>query len=218
MDLDFYHTVESDGMVDPNYIDMQTAGFSKEKHRVVIEWIIQICEEEKFRPETLHLSVSIFNRFMNKYLVNIKRVQLVAIGSIIIASKYEEINWISIHSFKDLYPTDMIFSMERHILFALNFELSKPTAYSFFANWCINSEPRLVKLCSHILQLSLLEYSMLKYKPSHIAAAAIYLTRKCAPKKPWTRNLERVTTYSEQDLIPIVDFLSNKIENLENKN
>lgn len=53
-----------------------------------------------------------------------------------------------------------------------------------------------------ILELSLLEYKMLKFKPSMLAAAAVY-TAQCALRglKYWTKSCEMHTKYSEYQLL-----------------
>ena len=52
-----------------------------------------------------------------------------------------------------------------------------------------------------MLEGSLVQYKMLKYKPSEIAASCLYLANKlCFNKEPWGVNMTHMTHIDEQTL------------------
>lgn len=54
-----------------------------------------------------------------------------------------------------------------------------------------------------MMELSLVEYRMIKYKPSEIAAAAIYLAHKVNGRKDaWPIKVEQYTNKKEKDVRP----------------
>ena len=73
-------------------------------------------------------------------------------------------------------------------------------------------------LSRYVLELSLLDYAMLAYRPSTIAAAALFLSRVLlakAHKRPaetrrhviWTRTMEHYTFHTAAELAPCVRHL-----------
>lgn len=86
----------------------------------------------KLLPETLFLTVSIIDRYLEKVSVNRKDLQLVGITAMLIASKYEEIYPPEVKDFifitDKAYTMSQVLRMEGDILVTLNFRLSVPTS------------------------------------------------------------------------------------------
>ena len=57
-------------------------------------------------------------------------------------------------------------------------------------------------LSRYFLELSLVEYRMLKHYPSMLASAALFLSMKILKKEfsPWTEKLKTATQFSEQQI------------------
>ncbi|KAL4387525.1 hypothetical protein GQ457_09G011210 [Hibiscus cannabinus] len=103
--------------------------------------------------------------------------------------------------------------MEYAVLKHLNFEIAVPTAYIFLRQFVWVAETtdkdyplQFEHLGSYIVQLSLLEYAMLRYAPALIAASAVFLARfiLCPLDKPWDPNLREYTLYQASDLVECV--------------
>ena len=90
---------------------------------VLIDWLIDVHLKFKLWGETLYLTVNIIDRFLEKVKINRKKLQLVGVTAMFIASKYEEIYAPEVKDFA--YVTDSAFnkqdilSMEGDILKAL---------------------------------------------------------------------------------------------------
>lgn len=91
-----------------------------------------------------------------------------------------------------------VLRMERLMLTALDFNLSTSTPLHFLRRFskASKSDARTHALTKYISELTLCEYGMLKYLPSHIAAASVYLARCMTGRSPWVFFLPCFAPYS----------------------
>ncbi|XXG71884.1 hypothetical protein AAC387_Pa07g1110 [Persea americana] len=170
--------------------------------------------------ETLFLTVNLIDRFLERQMVGRKKLQLVGVTALLLACKYEE---VSVPFMEDLvlisdraYTRDEILTMEKLMVNTLQFDMSVPTPYVFMRRFlkAAESEKKLELLSFFMIELCLVEYKMLKFPPSLLAAAAIY-TAQCTIKgfRHWSKTSERYTRYSEDQLLEcsmlMVDFHQN---------
>jgi len=108
---------------------------------------------------------------------------LVGITCMLIASKYEEIYAPQVVEFcyitDNTYSREHVLSMERAVLDALDFELTHPTSKTFLRRCflaCENADTKVEFLANFLAELALLEYKLLRFLPSTVAAAAVYLS------------------------------------------
>jgi len=167
----------------PNYMDFQS-DINARMRAILVDWLIEVHLKYDLRRDTLFLAVSIVDRFLDKQPVPRKKLQLCGITCLLIAAKFEEIFPPEIRDL--VYMTDKscskeeILEMEVAILTALQFNLCVPTVAHFSeqyqrANECTEQHRHLVQ---YLLELTLLDLKMVQYAPSHLAAAAIYLSNK----------------------------------------
>jgi hypothetical protein len=102
----------------------------------------------------------------------------------LIASKYEEIYPPYIKDFVYItdkaYTREQILAMEAEILSALDYNVTSPSSFAFlqiYSRLAGLSEQDFM-LTHYIIELSTIEYKMIRYSPSLITAAALYLTNK----------------------------------------
>jgi hypothetical protein len=117
-------------------------------------------------------------------------MQLVGVGALFIATKYEEIScpliddfvWISADAFK----REDIVRVEKAILETIGFDLSTQTPIHFLRRFskAARSNTRTHTLSKYLIEVSLMDYGMLKHLPSLIAASAVYLARKMTDIEP----------------------------------
>ncbi|KAK8449394.1 hypothetical protein SEVIR_7G211100v4 [Setaria viridis] len=167
--------------------------------------------------ETLFLTVNIIDRFLEKQVVPRKKLQLVGVTAMLLACKYEE---VSVPVVEDLvlisdraYTKGQILEMEKLILNTLQFNMSVPTPYVFMRRFlkAADSDKQLELVSFFMLELCLVEYQMLKYRPSLLAAAAVY-TAQCAINRcqHWRKVCESHSRYTGDQLLEcsrmMVDF------------
>lgn len=61
----------------------------------------------------------------------------------------------------------------------------------------------MVQVSCYILDNTLQSYALLKYMPSELAAAAVFLARRAAGRNSWSPTLLRYAGYCEEDITPI---------------
>jgi hypothetical protein len=116
------------------------------------------------------------------------------------------------------YSEDDVIKMESLMLIVLEFKVCQPTAYTFFqryqsVNGCTEAHS---DLALYLLELTLAEYRMLKYSPSHLAAAAILLSNKLLKRHPcWTPAAVKYTNSTELTLKECVKDICALLEGAE---
>lgn len=211
---------ESSELVSPTYMDRQVH-VSPKMRGILIDWLVDVHKKYKLRAETLFLTVQIIDRYLEVQVVQRSQLQLMGATSLMIAAKFEEVYPPKIKEFEYVtdraYTRDEILRMEVCILKVLNFNICCPTVMNFLdryqqANDCSVAHRHLAQ---YILELSLVEYKMLKYGPSHLAAAAILLSNKLLGRPSWTPTLARCTQTSEAALKDCAKELCAILENAE---
>lgn len=130
-----------------------------------------------------------------------QRLQLLGVACMMIDSKYEEICPPQVEQFcyitDNTYFEDEVFEMESAVLNFLKFELT--TVKCFLRRFVraaqgVTEAPSMQLECmgNYLAELSLLEYSMLRYAPSLVAASAIFFARFILfpSMKPWNSTLK----------------------------
>ncbi|KAM7148651.1 G2/mitotic-specific cyclin-B1 isoform 3-T3 [Molossus nigricans] len=102
---------------------------------ILIDWLVQVQMKFRLLQETMYMTVSIIDRFMQNNSVPKKMLQLVGVTAMFIASKYEEMYPPEIGDFAfvtdNTYTKLQIRQMEMKILRALNFCLGRPLPLHF---------------------------------------------------------------------------------------
>ncbi|KAH7852730.1 hypothetical protein Vadar_028446 [Vaccinium darrowii] len=198
-----YRETEDSGCVSPPYMVRQF-DINEKMRAILINWLIEVHCKFKLMEETLFLTVNLIDRFLEHKTAVRKKLQLVGVTALLLACKYEE---ISVPLVDDLnvisnltYTRKEILQIEKEMMNALQFNMSAPTPYVFMRRFlkAAQSDNKLEVLSFFIIELALVEYGMLKFPPSLLAAAAIF-TAQCSLNrcKQCTKATERHTTYSE---------------------
>eukprot|EP00249_Psilotum_nudum_P012952 c24068_g2_i1 orf=132-572(-) len=93
--------------------------------------------------------------------------------------------------------------MEKLMLNTLRFNLTVPTPYVFIVRFlkAAASDKQLDMLAFFLVELSLVNYAMVKFPPSMLAAAAVYTAQCTFQRVPrWTRALRHHSGYTEAQL------------------
>ncbi|KAJ6336672.1 hypothetical protein OIU76_006533 [Salix suchowensis] len=202
----FYKKAEISGCPPPNYMAQQF-DINERMRGILIDWLIEVHYKFELMEETLYLTVNLIDRFLAVQPVARKKLQLVGVTAMLLACKYEE---VSVPVVEDLilisdkaYSRKEVLDMEKLMVKTLQFNLSVPTPYVFMRRFLKASQcdTKLELLSFFIVELCLVEYDMLKYPPSLLAAAAMY-TAQCtiSGTKQWSKTNEFYTSYSEEQL------------------
>jgi len=205
----------------PSYMERQVHVNAKMR-AILIDWLVDVHKKYKLRPETLFLAVHLIDRYLEVQVTAQRHLQLVGVTALLIAAKFEEVYPPQIKDF--VYVTDKAYSkedilkMEVSILKALQFKICRPTAMHFLeryqsVNGCTDAHR---DLAQYVLELTLVDYKMLKYAPSHMAAASVLLSNKLLRRPSWTPAAVRHTKMTEPMLKECAKEMCVLLENSEN--
>ncbi|EFN62000.1 G2/mitotic-specific cyclin-B [Camponotus floridanus] len=189
---------------------------------VLVDWLIEVHQQFRLMQETLYLTVAIIDRFLQAFrTIDRKKLQLVGVAAMFIASKYEEMYSPDISDF--VYITDQaytkldILEMELVIVKTLDYSFGRPLPLHFLRRYSKAGKalPIHHTMAKYFLEQSLVHYEMCHYPSSLIAAAAIYLAfliigndEEDEDKHIWTDTLVYYSTYSKDDVLPAVSDIA----------
>ena len=215
-------------MPDPHYMVKQKE-LRWKMRAILVDWLVEVHQKFKLLPETLFLTVNVIDRFLSLRSVPFSKLQLVGITAMFIAAKYEEVYAPSVTQYVYMadggYEVEEVLKAERSILTTLGFNLQYPNPLNFLRrvskadDYDLNTRT----MGKYLMEVTLLDESFLKYTPSMIAAAAIYISRWVHSNCEWNANLEHYAGYSEKDLqscvTEIINFLHKEpgLESVKNK-
>jgi cyclin B len=123
----------------------------------------------------------------------------------LIACKYEEIYAPEVRDFVYItdkaYTKEDILSLEKELLIDLEFNVTVPTTYRFLEVFCryMNVQENYFMFARYLIELFLIEYKMLKYKPSLIASSVLFITFKVT-KSQESQNVCKISNYSDAEM------------------
>ncbi|KAI8475552.1 MAG: B type mitotic cyclin [Monoraphidium minutum] len=210
----YYRRVEPRFAVPCDYMTSQVE-VNEKMRSILIDWLIEVHLKFKLMPETLYLTCNLIDRYLSKRNVTRKRLQLVGVTAMLIASKYEEIWAPEVRDFVYIsdkaYSREDILGCEKKMLEVLSYDLTVPTCYSFLARFkkaASCDDARASQVAEYLVELALVDYAMLKTPLSLISAAALHaalLSSGAADAYP--RALRRHARYELKDVEPIARAL-----------
>nr|AAD01794.1 cyclin B2 [Paramecium tetraurelia]AAD08959.1 mitotic cyclin-CYC1b [Paramecium tetraurelia] len=159
---------------------------------ILVDWLVDVHAKFKLKDETLYITISLIDRYLSLAQVTRMKLQLVGVAALFIACKYEEIYPPALKDFvyitDNAYVKSDVLEMEGLMLQALNFNICNPTAYQFLQKYSTDLDPKNKALAQYILELALVEYKFIIYKPSLIAQSVIFLVNKIRTPTHKTQN------------------------------
>nr|XP_018626809.1 G2/mitotic-specific cyclin-2-like isoform X5 [Nicotiana tomentosiformis] len=203
----YYKKTESSSCAPPNYMEQQF-DINERMRAILIDWLIEVHYKFDLMEETLYLTVNLIDRFLAVQQVIRKKLQLVGVTAMLLACKYEE---VSVPVVEDLilisdkaYTRKEVLEMEKLMINTLQFNLSVPTTYVFMMRFlkAAQSDKKVELLSFFMTELCLVEYEMLRFPPSMLAAAAIF-TAQCALSAPneLSKTCEKYSHYTQDQLL-----------------
>jgi hypothetical protein len=224
---DIYATLrerERQSCIPVEYIKEQV-DINERMRMVLLDWLVEVHLKFRLLPDTLHLTVYIIDRYLSLKQVIRDELQLVGIAAMLLASKYEEIYIPECGDFiyicDNAYTKEQLLEKERDILSTLSFRLTVPSSLMFLRRFTKAAHGDSIShtLCKYLLEMCFMHTKLLKFLPSQLAAAAVWLSRSMLKITPvWTRTLEHYTTYSEESIKPIAYEVNDFIKKFQKLN
>lgn len=202
----FYKLVENENR--PHLYMPSQPEINEKMRAILVDWLIDVHHKFELSPETLYLTINIIDRFLAVQEVARRELQLVGMGAMLIASKYEEIWAPEVNELANIadrvFSNAQILGMEKTILGKLEWTLTVPTHYVFLVRFLKASIPdqELEDMVYFLAELGVMNYDTLMFCPSMVAASAVYAARYKLKKMPlWTETLKLHTGFKEAQLM-----------------
>ena len=226
---------ESQTEVKPKMGYMSTQNEINEQMRaILIDWIIEVHFQFNLRQETLYMTISIIDTYLSFHFISRKELQLLGIACLLISCKSQEIYYPQQSKFIEVtdgaYTKEDMLKMENDILKKLNFNIVYPTPNDFYniLSKLYNFDKKQYFLGKYFIECVLIDYQMIKYSSSVIAAACVYLVMKYFGINGYHKlysnfiinenNPENIIKDSAKDIYELVGNLSkSKLKTVKNK-
>lgn len=164
-----------------NFISYQK-DISWGNRRTVLSWLIKSHETMNFLPETLYLTINIFDRMLSSVEISKEKLYLVCAASFFIATKYEEINCLTITDLLKVlnheYEADEIYMAESFILQTLNFDFGNPGPMTYLRRLSkadmYEKKPR--SLAKYLIETTIMDPKLVAAPSRWITAGCYYLS------------------------------------------
>lgn len=173
----------------PDYMQRQLHVNAKMRG-ILVDWLVSVQVKYKLESKTLFLAINLLDRYLGQTAAARRHLQLVGVTVLLIAAKFEEIYppeiSVLVYITDNTYSREDIIKMEVSILTALDFKICCPTPMHFLEryqdlNGCSESHSCMAQ---YLVELTLPEYTMLKYSASSRAASAVFLSSKLLCHQP----------------------------------
>ncbi|CAO3592613.1 unnamed protein product [Absidia cylindrospora] len=218
----YLHDTEANTLPDPNYIRIQKE-ITWKMRDVLIDWVAEVHYLFRLLPETFFLTVNIIDRFLSKREVSTAKLQLVAITSLFLATKFEENIAPPVRQYiymtGNIVTEEELLKAERYILQVLDFKLCSPDPLQFFRRCTMTDKFDLTLrlMTKYFMEITCVDHRFIGTPPSLVAASSLWLAKKIISKGEWTSELIELSGYKAQDLKPtvelILDYLSQPVKN-----
>ncbi|XP_070708799.1 G2/mitotic-specific cyclin-B2-like isoform X1 [Pempheris klunzingeri] len=211
----YLHTLEVEQAVRANY--MQGYEITERMRALLIDWLVQVHSRFQLLQETLYLTVAVLDRFLQVQPVSRRKLQLVGVTSMLVACKYEEMYAPEVGDFAyitdNAFTKSQILEMEQVVLRSLNFQLGRPLPLHFLrrASKVANSDVERHTLAKYLMELTLIDYDMVHYRPSEIAAASLCLSQLLLDGLPWSSTQQHYSAYDEAHLKPVMQHIAKNV-------
>ncbi|XP_073226765.1 uncharacterized protein [Cicer arietinum] len=209
----YYWVTEAHSQAISNYMSIQTE-ITPHMRGILVNWLIEVHFKYDLMPETLYLTMTLLDQYLSQVTIKTSDMQLVGLTALLLASKYEDFwhprvkDLISISA--ESYTRDQMLGMEKLILRKLKFRLNAPTPYVFMVRFlkAAQSDKKLEHMAFFLIDLCLVEYEALAFKPSLLCASALYVAR-CTLQitPPWTPLLHKHARYEVSQIRDCADMI-----------
>jgi G2/mitotic-specific cyclin 1/2 len=188
--FEYLRDLECKSIPNPNYMDHQDE-LEWKTRGILVDWLIEVHTRFSLLPETLFLAINLVDRFLSEKVVQLDRLQLVGMAAMFIAAKYEEVMSPHVGNFRkisdDGFTEAEILEAEQFILSALHYDLSYPNPMNFLRriSKADNYDIQCRTIGKYLTEICLLDHRFLAYRPSHVAAGAMYLARLILDRGEW---------------------------------
>ncbi|VVC28873.1 Cyclin, C-terminal domain,Cyclin-like,Cyclin, N-terminal [Cinara cedri] len=168
-----------------DYLTTVQSDLTPNLRKIVVDWMWEVCEEQKCQEDIFPLAVNYLDRFLSKNPIQKNHLQLLGTTCLLVSSKLRECESLTV-DLLILYTDNTVSSedllmWELLLLSILKWDVSALTAHDFL--WYILKRLNLdtvkpfvdivVKHCGTFIGMCVRDYKFCSYLPSVIAGASI---------------------------------------------
>ncbi|KAM3924446.1 G2/mitotic-specific cyclin-B2-like [Leptodactylus fuscus] len=222
--MDIYNylkQLELQQSIRPKYLEGKEV--NERMRAILVDWLVQVHSRFQLLQETLYMGIAMMDRFLQVQPISRGKLQLVGVTALLLASKYEEMYTPEVADFvyitDNAYTASQIREMEILMLRELNFDLGRPLPLHFLrrASKSGSADAEQHTLAKYLMELALIDYDMIHFRPSEIASAALCLAQKVLGQGSWGATQHHYTGYTEEDLTLIMKHMAKNVTKV-NKN
>lgn len=199
--------------VDPSYLERQTE-INERMRTILVDWLVEVHHRFDLLQETLYLTISLLDRYLERSNVARRQLQLVGVTAMLLASKYEEMYPPELGDFvyisDNTYTREQILQMEQHFCRTIDFSFGKPLPLQFLRrnSKAGKADATVHAIGKYLMELTLCSSNMLNYLPSQIAASATVIARDVVNEPDtWTATLQHFSGHTQDSLTPCVEAM-----------
>ncbi|KAN0063998.1 hypothetical protein ACQY0O_003604 [Thecaphora frezii] len=196
------HTMETQTMASVELMDVQPE-LRWFMRPYLVDFLIEIHQTFRLRPETLFLTMNIVDRYVSKRIVYKRHYQLVGCAALLIAAKFED-SKDRVPSVADLsqmccnaYDESAFTQMEGHVLSTIGWTLGHPTAEAWLRIESVRAREdiKTINVARFFLEASLFQREFIGLKSSALTGGALMLARLISgtPARPTQASDEEAT-------------------------
>ncbi|KAF3673772.1 Cyclin-B2-3 [Capsicum annuum] len=207
--------IEMEDIEDWSVVDIDS--YDKKNELTVVEYIDDIYAYYKkaevhykfeLMEETLYWTMNLIDRFLTVQSVIRKKLQLIGITALLLACKYKEVFVLVVQDLilisDKAYARKEVLEMEKLMGNALQFNMTVPTTYVFMRRFlkAFQSDNKVELVSFYLIELCLVEYEMLRFPPSILAAATVFIAQcTLGVSREWNTTWEKHSSYDKNQIL-----------------
>ncbi|KAK3770612.1 hypothetical protein RRG08_052953 [Elysia crispata] len=198
----------------PPYLGTKQCHITPAMRAILVDWLVEIQENFELNHETLYLAVKLTDLYLSRVEVDKELLQLLGSAAVFIASKFDERFPPLIEDFTyicdNVFDKNQFIEMEMEVLKKVDFDLGIPISYRFLRRYAkvARLSMETLTLARYILELSLMDYDLVKELDSMIAAAALYIAMRMRSEGSWDGDVVKTSGYDLDQIKPLVPKLN----------
>ncbi|XP_019855606.1 PREDICTED: cyclin-F-like [Amphimedon queenslandica] len=184
---------------------------------ILLDWIVEVAEMKSFSTKTLHLAISLIQRYMVARKLKRSRLQLLGVTALLLAARWTAVPIITIREAAWLtdntYRYDEVVCMMGEIVSTLHGEIQKPTVPDYLEMFelLVNADKKSSCLAAYVSESAVLFPDFGRYTAAQIAAGCLLLARVLLEQElPWPSALVEATGLTVPDLYHCTSLLYSK--------
>lgn len=194
---------------------IQKTSLTSKSRGLFIDFLVSALEQNNKNKETVFLTIRLIDRYLSRFQILENELSLLGATCFFIASKITETTEVTISFvsglFQRIFPSKRLIQAECQVLNGLEFNTTFYSSFSFLVIFkdLLKFSQQVFDIAEIALEISLLNFTLLKVPQSELASAAILLSLAfLGENSSWRElNYEEATGFSQEKLAPVANHL-----------